>query len=516
MTFELSVRDPQHMPPRCCTTEHIPLKYVERLFDTKFKVLWNKKYQEYTAKNRTYCPTRGCGEWIKPSHIRMDPTVGRKYGKCPRCRVKVCVKCNNRWHLRKECPKDEDEEAHAFAEMAKESGWQKCYNCKAMVELKEGCNHMTCRCTAQFCMLCGARWKTCECPWFNYQHLDDEDRLQNMRVPEPYVVVERDRPDAAVPPPPRPLQNAARPDQYAVPAPRLNHPVYAAAQDDRPATARTARTFYAPDRDRDLDREREREREDEMLARRLQSEFLADMATANPTTGGPQQQRAGSIRGGSLSRSGAGGGSHRRHHHRHRTAPVVVPPSRYDSPELEIEVMGVGNAAGHHMNDFGMPGAAAVAAAAGGRHGQRQAAAAPAPTAVPRRSNTTRSSTTARNGHHHHAARREQQQPESDRRYATTTTTAAAAAAEQPYTVTTIAGGNTHQYQYQYARQQQQQQRQRQRQAAAAVEASVMAGLGDPARSGMGRVGMWLNYVENDPAEVEGRAQRSSAAVAAY
>ncbi|KAL1635009.1 hypothetical protein SLS58_010461 [Diplodia intermedia] len=493
------------MPPRCCTTEHIPLKYVERLFDTKFKVLWNKKYQEYTAKNRTYCPTRGCGEWIKPSHIRMDPTVGRKYGKCPRCRVKVCVKCNNRWHLRKECPKDEDEEAHAFAEMAKESGWQKCYNCKAMVELKEGCNHMTCRCTAQFCMLCGARWKTCECPWFNYQHLDDEDRLQNMRVPEPYIVVERDRPDAAVvPPPPRPLQNAARPDQYAVPAPRLNHPVYAAAQEDRPATARTARTFYAPDRD--LEREREREREDEMLARRLQSEFLADMAAANPNnattnTGGGPQQRAGSIR----------GGSHRRHHHRHRTAPVVVPPSRYDSPELEIEVMGVGNAAGHHMNDFGMPGAAAVAAAAaaGRRHGQQQAAAAPPPprtgTAV-RRSNTTRSST--RNGHHH--ARREQAEP--DRRYATAT-------AAEPYTVTTMTGGGnnmtTHQYQYQYARQQQQQQRQQQRQAAA-VEASVMAGLGDPARSGMGRVGMWLNYVENDPAEVEGRAQRSSAAVAAY
>ena len=28
-------------------------------------------------------------------------------------------------------------------EMAKEKGWQRCYNCKAMVELKEGCYHMT-------------------------------------------------------------------------------------------------------------------------------------------------------------------------------------------------------------------------------------------------------------------------------------------------------------------------------------------------------------------------------------
>ncbi|KAB2575970.1 E3 ubiquitin-protein ligase arih1l [Lasiodiplodia theobromae] len=439
--FELSVRDPQHMPPRCCTTEHIPLKYVERLFDTKFKVLWNKKYQEYTAKNRIYCPTRGCGEWIKPSHIRLDPTVGRKYGKCPRCRGKVCVKCNGRWHFRKECPKD-DEAARAFAEMAKESGWQRCYNCKAMVELKEGCNHMTCRCTAQFCMLCGSKWKTCECPWFNYAHLDDDDRLQNMRVPEPYVVVEHDAAGAA-PPPPRPPPNA-RPDQYAVPAPRQAHPVY--VQEERPAASRADRMSYAGGRDLDRERERELELEDEMLARRLQSEFLAEPA-----------------------RSRAGGSIHRRHHHRHRTA-----PSRYDSPEIEVEVLGIGNAAGHHMNDFGLPAAP-----------RQQPAPQPPRSTTVRRSATTRSTTRG-----------------------TRRAAAAAAAAADATPVTVITGDNmTTQYQYQYARQQQR--------PAAAVEASVMAGLGDPARSGMGRVGMWLNYVENDPAEVEGRAQRAGV-VAAY
>ncbi|EOD50839.1 putative ibr domain-containing protein [Neofusicoccum parvum UCRNP2] len=415
--FELSVKDPQHMPPRCCTNEHIPLKYVDRIFDTKFKVLWNKKYQEYTAKNRVYCPTRGCGEWIKPSHIRMDHTVGRKYGKCPRCRGKVCVKCNGRWHVRKECPKDE--EMQRIAEMAKESGWQRCYNCKAMVELKEGCNHMTCRCTAQFCMLCGLKWKTCECPWFNYAHLDDEDRLQNMRVPEPYVVVERDVRGA--PAPPRAPPNA-QPDQYAVPAPRRNHPIY--VNEDRapsPARTRATRTHAYAD---------PREHEDEMLARRLQSQFLADAA------GG--------------SRHGGGGGPSRHHTTRQRQRPA----SRYSSPEIEVEVLGVGNAAGHHMNDFGVP-----------------AAAAPAP-----RSTIIRRST-----------RPSRRATEADRETARNMGYAAhAAQAAQPA-------------QHQYVRR-------------PPVEASVMAGLGDPQRSGMGRVGMWLNYVENDPAEVEGRAQRVAAA----
>jgi ariadne-1 len=32
-------------------------------------------------------------------------------------------------------------------------------------------------------MVCAAPWKTCSCPWFNYQHIDDEDRLNDMRVP---------------------------------------------------------------------------------------------------------------------------------------------------------------------------------------------------------------------------------------------------------------------------------------------------------------------------------------------
>lgn len=139
--FELSVTDPAHMPPTCCTADHIPLKHVEKLFTDKFKVLWNKKYQEYTTKNRLYCPTRGCGQWIKPSKIRVDRHSSRKYAKCSRCRTKVCVLCNQKFHTRRECPKDE--ETKQFVAMAKQKGWQRCYNCKAMVELKEGCYHMT-------------------------------------------------------------------------------------------------------------------------------------------------------------------------------------------------------------------------------------------------------------------------------------------------------------------------------------------------------------------------------------
>jgi hypothetical protein len=166
--FTMSVTDPAHMPPRCCTSEHIPLKHVDELFDQAFKKTWNRKFQEYTTRNRIYCPARSCGEWIKPNHITVEH--GRKVGKCKRCNTRVCCTCNNKMHTSRECPKDPA--TKEFVEIAKEKGWQRCYSCSAMVELKEGCNHMTCRCTAEFCMVCGCKWKSCDCPWFNYENVD--------------------------------------------------------------------------------------------------------------------------------------------------------------------------------------------------------------------------------------------------------------------------------------------------------------------------------------------------------
>ena len=137
--FRLSATDPQHMPPKCCTTDHIPLKHVEKLFDINFKKTWNRKFQEYSTKNRIYCPARRCGEWIKPGNIHKEGGV--KYGKCGRCKTKVCCLCNGKWHGSKDCPKDE--ETNQLLQAAKDAGWQRCYSCRTMVELKEGCNHMT-------------------------------------------------------------------------------------------------------------------------------------------------------------------------------------------------------------------------------------------------------------------------------------------------------------------------------------------------------------------------------------
>lgn len=247
--FEMSVKDPQHMPPKCCGPEHIPLRHVDKLFDVKFKVQWNRKYQEYNTKNRIYCPTLKCGEWIKPSHIHT--VQGRKFALCPRCKTRVCTLCNNKMHRSTECPNDP--EIAKLVEQAKEKGWQRCYSCSAFVEKKEGCNHMTCRCMAEFCIVCGAEWKTCDCPWFNYNNLPNPDALNDMRVPEPIQMIYRHVfRDAVGPMPPPPA-----------PAPAHAH---------RAARGPLPEVTYQ----QELDARRRQERLDADLARRLQLQTLID------------------------------------------------------------------------------------------------------------------------------------------------------------------------------------------------------------------------------------------------
>ncbi|KAI0386055.1 hypothetical protein F5Y04DRAFT_162850 [Hypomontagnella monticulosa] len=207
-SFKLSVKDPAQMPPRCCTSDCIPLKHVDHLFDVDFKRTWNHKYHEFSTRNRVYCPGRKCGRWIRPDQIQRHRN-GRKVGRCGSCQTRVCCECNNKWHGSSPCPADE--ETNQILQQAKEEGWQRCYNCRNMVELKEGCNHMTwyviniylgadmtwwasnrisSRCGAEFCMICGLRWKICECPWFTYDGAD-ADPLDHMQIPEPVISRER-------------------------------------------------------------------------------------------------------------------------------------------------------------------------------------------------------------------------------------------------------------------------------------------------------------------------------------
>ena len=137
--FRLSIKYPSQMPPRCCALDPIPAKYVEHLFDDTFKATWNRKFAEYSVRARVYCPKKWCREWIKPE--RIQERNGRKYAKCTRCETRVCCDCMGKWHDSRKCSRDEV--ARQSLQQSKEEGWQRCFDCRERIELKEGSNHMT-------------------------------------------------------------------------------------------------------------------------------------------------------------------------------------------------------------------------------------------------------------------------------------------------------------------------------------------------------------------------------------
>lgn len=231
--FKLAVQDPAHMPPKCCMPEPIPITQVAKLFDLPFKLRFNKKLDEYNTKNRIYCPNKRCGVWIRPTSFVKSG--GRKHACCHKCGTKACIHCGQKLHRSLECPKDP--EIMKLVEQAEQQGWKRCFNCNAMVELKEGCNHMTCRCLAEFCMVCGKKWKTCDCPWFNHSNVLPDDGL----LPEPIEVVIR-------------RVRAAYEEIFAAPAP------------DLPPIQQARRGYRA-----ELNRRRRQEAEDQELARRMQA-----------------------------------------------------------------------------------------------------------------------------------------------------------------------------------------------------------------------------------------------------
>ncbi|EAW13350.1 BRcat and Rcat domain-containing protein [Aspergillus clavatus NRRL 1] len=154
----VAVTDEQLFPPKCCAKE-IPQETVVSKLRRKEKALYAYKLQEYATPKaeRRYCPALGCGRWIPLDKLNSSsPTQN-----CPYCNTAICSCCHNAAHGSQECPFDHG--LTAFIELAQMEGWQRCYNCGEVVERESGCDHIVCRCGAQFCYNCGKPWITCCC-----------------------------------------------------------------------------------------------------------------------------------------------------------------------------------------------------------------------------------------------------------------------------------------------------------------------------------------------------------------
>ncbi|KAM0425475.1 hypothetical protein ACHAPT_009264 [Fusarium lateritium] len=155
-----SLQDESLFPPRCCG-QNIPIK-VGLWFSPGLVGEFRAKKVEFETPNRTYCSEPSCSTFVPPTMIAGELAM------CPKCRRITCVHCKGRSH-EGICPSDTA--SQQVLQLATENGWQRCKACHRVVELEFGCNHITCICKAEFCYVCGERWKTCRCPQWQ------EDRL---------------------------------------------------------------------------------------------------------------------------------------------------------------------------------------------------------------------------------------------------------------------------------------------------------------------------------------------------
>ncbi|TFK87511.1 hypothetical protein K466DRAFT_645879 [Polyporus arcularius HHB13444] len=129
--FETAMKDEYLFPPRCCARK-IPV---------------SSKKKGYGTRNRVYCSRPSCSRFLGTQHKGSFPFVFRRRKfECPApdCRT----------------PADVDV---SLLSLGQHSGWARCPCCETMIELNDGCYHITCRCGAEFCYRCQARWRICIC-----------------------------------------------------------------------------------------------------------------------------------------------------------------------------------------------------------------------------------------------------------------------------------------------------------------------------------------------------------------
>ncbi|KAF8891039.1 hypothetical protein BD779DRAFT_1437947, partial [Infundibulicybe gibba] len=171
-----STRDESLFPLRCCR-EPIPMNLVQTFLSAKQLTLFLAKSREFgtLASNRIYCPSPQCSKFLGSSRLifRTDITCS--------CGTSVCTQCKQRSHPGDTCTENTAAGEVRLGALAKANGWQTCPQCHAVIELQQGCYHMTCRCRAEFCYLCAALWKTCECIQWEEARLINaaEQRVEN-------------------------------------------------------------------------------------------------------------------------------------------------------------------------------------------------------------------------------------------------------------------------------------------------------------------------------------------------
>ena len=134
---------------------------------------------------RVYCnhqvkgqSTTQCGRFLGS---RQAPTDSKPIFLCSACKERTCAMCTMPVQgIKYEHTCAQNEQGFAvdpLEGLTKGKDYQICPSCQLKVELRDGCNHVRCRCSAEFCFVCGVatsentgHWSAGQpCPRYNTQ-----------------------------------------------------------------------------------------------------------------------------------------------------------------------------------------------------------------------------------------------------------------------------------------------------------------------------------------------------------
>lgn len=108
------------------------------------------------SSDRIYCPFPNCSALLNPRECLSATASSSSQSdnscvECPVCQRFICVDCGVPWHTSMNCeeyqnlPLEERDAADiTLHRLAQNKRWRRCQQCRRMIELIQGCYHMTC------------------------------------------------------------------------------------------------------------------------------------------------------------------------------------------------------------------------------------------------------------------------------------------------------------------------------------------------------------------------------------
>ena len=150
------------MIPNCphdkCKSEMV-IDACGKLLTPKLGEMWKQRIKENAipVTERVYCPYLKCSALMSKTKISESakslqsayPASGVR--RCVECRGLFCVDCKVPWHGKLSCAEYKKLHPNPPADdvklksLANNKMWRQCGKCQHMIELSQGCNHITCR-----------------------------------------------------------------------------------------------------------------------------------------------------------------------------------------------------------------------------------------------------------------------------------------------------------------------------------------------------------------------------------